>query len=97
MATSKNERLHALVALLNPPAAAQYAKNGSWPTGGAPYVLDTLHDGAIRRVRISSAVGDTFAGTGPTVADALTALEDKLTTLGIRVVKADKAAKEGAQ
>lgn len=95
MATpSKNERLHALIALLNPSAAKQYAKDGTWG-GPCPYVLSEPTPGT-QFVRVTSEGGDILAGKGATVEAALTNLEEKLVALGLAKAQAP-AAKGGAQ
>lgn len=48
------------------------------PDGDGAYVIRTRPDGTMR-IEISSPDGDTLSGNGPTLADAITALENKLT------------------
>jgi len=44
---------------------------------GAPYVFETLEDGS-RRLKVTDDDGGTIAGSGPTIEDAIAALEAKL-------------------
>lgn len=73
---TRQERLNRVIAAVNPAAAEQQDKDGSWPGGAAPYVFD-LQNGA-QRLRVTSTDGDVIAGVGATKDDALTMLEDKL-------------------
>lgn len=68
-----NDRIHALIALLNEPAQNV---DGTWPLG-CPYEIRTLADGA-RRLLITTADGDVRSGNGATIADAVHDIEEKL-------------------
>lgn len=83
---TRAERLNAILEKVNPSAmqhmrdtedpTAERNGGGSWPADGCPYVCDV--QGPNRRVRVRSADGDVIAGVGPTMDDALAALEGKL-------------------
>ena len=80
---TRAERLAAIVAKVHPAYAAEHAKTGRWPGATAPYVVEgpgplpNLAAG-MRRVKVASADGDSYAGVGPTVDAAIAALEKKL-------------------
>ncbi len=72
-----SERLHAVLAKHAKDIAAKHAEDGSWSSRkeGAPYVIDSK-DGKTR-IRVTNEDGDTISGVGPTIEDALVALEGK--------------------
>ena len=86
---TRADRIFAIVAKLNPDAAAACTATGRWrcrvrpPWAGptdeatAPYLIGELDDGTTA-IQIISAEGDLIGATGATVDEALTKLEVKV-------------------
>lgn len=74
---TRADRLHAIVAKVAPTVAAHLKATGQWLNGGSAYQITELSDGR-RRVRVTTADGDTVSGIGSTLDEALVALEKKL-------------------
>lgn len=93
-------RLDAIVRHVNAAAAQAVVETGHWDghapdalrrAAGAPYAIQTRPDGS-RRVVVTSADGDSVAGVGATLEEAIAALERK-----VGLVEQEKGAGDAAQ
>lgn len=86
---TRAERLAAIVSKVQPALVKAHAATGGKWDGTAPYVIEgpgplpaTQYSPALaagmRRVKVTSVDGDSYAGVGPTVEAAIAALEQKL-------------------